>query len=157
VPVPLLRLTTFLCVGLAGCLSFAAPAVAWQGPSPATGPGFTEAQATAGQVEFERKCAQCHAPEAGGERTAPSLNGPGFRDKWGDRPVRDLFVRMRDGMPPIGVRPRGDGYTNILAFLLRENGIRPGTAPLNPLSYNRLALHRESAAVGWLPSEPYVR
>jgi hypothetical protein len=54
--------------------------------------------------------------------------------------VRDLFVRMRDGMPPMGVRPRGDGYANILAFLLRDNGRLAGVVPLDPLSYDRLAL-----------------
>ena len=54
--------------------------------------------------------------------------------------MRDLFVRMRDGMPPIGVRPRGDAYANILAFLLRDNGRPAGVVPLDPLSYDRLAL-----------------
>lgn len=54
--------------------------------------------------------------------------------------MRDLFVRMRDGMPPIGVRPRGDAYTNILAFLLRSNGRLAGGVPLDPLSYDRLTL-----------------
>ena len=54
--------------------------------------------------------------------------------------MRQLFVRMRDGMPPVGVHPRGDGYTNILAFLLRKNGRTAGAEPLDPLSYDRLAL-----------------
>ena len=71
---------------------------------------------------------------------APPLSGLSFRSKWGDRRVRDLFVRMRDGMPPMGVRPRGNAYANILAFLLRENGRPAGVVPLDPLSYDRLAL-----------------
>ena len=32
--------------------------------------------------------------------------------------MRNLFVRMRDGMPSIGVRPRGDIYTNILILIV---------------------------------------
>ncbi|HIE94061.1 MAG TPA: cytochrome c [Acidobacteria bacterium] len=132
-----LRLTPYLLVALPIAV---VPATAWQGPLASDSPGFTEAQASAGQVEFARKCAPCHAPDDGGERRAPALSGPSFRDKWGDRRVRQLFVRMRDGMPPVGVRPRGDGYTNILAFLLRKNGRTAGAEPLDPLSYDRLAL-----------------
>lgn len=109
----------------------AAAHVSAQGP-------YTAAQADAGQVEFERKCAGCHEPDARGGRRAPALSGPGFLDKWGDRRVRDLFVRMRDGMPPIGVRPRGDAFTHILAHLLRANGVPPGPAELDPLSYDPL-------------------
>ena len=128
-----MRLTSLSCPGL---LILTVTAAAAQAPS--TGPSFTEAQAGAGQIEFERKCASCHLPDADGERRAPALIGPRFVSTWGDRRVRDLFVRMRDGMPPIGVRPRGDAYTNILAFLLRENGQPAGSTPLDPLSYGRL-------------------
>lgn len=129
---------------LAVCLLLPTPVAAQQKPSPSSGPAFTSEQATAGRLEFERSCAPCHAPANGADRRAPALSGPSFRDKWGDRRVRDLFVRMRDGMPPIGVRPRGDAYANILAFLLRDNGRPAGAAPLDPLSYDRLTL-RDSA------------
>ena len=128
-----MRLTSLSCPGL---LILTVTAGAAQAPSP--GASFTEAQAGTGQIEFERKYASCHLPDADGERLAPALIGPRFLGVWGDRRVRDLLVRMRDGMPPIGVRPRGDGYTNILAFLLRENGQPAGSAPLDPLSYGRL-------------------
>jgi len=105
-----------------------------------TGPSrVTEEQAEAGRVVFERKCAACHVPDAGGVRRAPTLIGQRFLSKWGARKVRDLFVRMRNGMPPTGVRPRGDGYTNILAFLLHSNGQPAGTETLDPLSYDTVA------------------
>lgn len=125
---------------LAACLLLATSVAAQQKSSAANGPGFTSEQATAGRAEFERSCAPCHAPADGAERRAPPLSGLSFRSKWGDRRVRDLFVRMRDGMPPMGVRPRGNAYANILAFLLRENGRPAGVVPLDPLSYDRLAL-----------------
>ena len=96
---------------------------------------YTVGQAMAGQKEFARRCAECHLPEPDGSRLAPALAGSEFRNRWVGRRVRDLFVRMRDGMPPTGVRPRGGGYTNILAFLLQANGQRVGEAPLDPLSY----------------------
>jgi len=129
-----LRLTPYLLVALPIAV---VPATAWQGPLASDSPGFTEAQASAGQVEFARKCAPCHAPDDGGERRAPALSGPSFRDKWGDRRVRQLFVRMRDGMPPVGVRPRGDGYTNILAFLLHRGGGATRPAQLRPAGAGR--------------------
>ena len=125
---------------LAACLLLSTSVDAQRESSTSSGPVFTSEQATAGRLEFERSCARCHAPADGAERRAPALSGPRFREKWGDRRVRDLFVRMRDGMPPIGVRPRGDGYASILAFLLRDNGRPAGAAPLDPLSYDRLTL-----------------
>jgi mono/diheme cytochrome c family protein len=104
------------------------------------GARYTEEQSDAGRVEFERKCASCHMPDASGDRRAPALVGPGFRGRWGDRRVRDLFVRMRAGMPPIGVRPRAGGFTRILAYLLQANGLPAGPEALDPLSYGKLGL-----------------
>ncbi len=111
------------------------PALGAQAPATVT---YTPGQALAGQQEFVRGCAECHLPGPDGSRRAPALSGAAFRSRWVDRRVRDLFVRMRDGMPPIGVRPRGEGYANILAFLLQENGQNAGARPLDPLSYDRL-------------------
>jgi mono/diheme cytochrome c family protein len=101
---------------------------------------FTEEQAEAGRVEFERRCASCHVRDVNGDLRAPGLIGAGFRNRWGDRRVRELFVRMRSGMPPMGVRPRGPGFTNILAYLLQANGVQVGTEALDPLSYGTLGL-----------------
>ncbi len=101
---------------------------------------FTEEQAEAGRAQFERRCAACHMPDANGVLRAPGLVGRRFLSRWGDRRVRDLFVRMRSGMPPVGVRPRGDGFANILAYLLQANGVPTGTEVLDPLSYGRLGL-----------------
>ena len=39
-------------------------------------------------------------------------------------------------MPPAGVRPGGESYTNILAYLLRQSGLPAGADPLDPLSYD---------------------
>jgi len=65
--------------------------------------------------------------------------GPEGIKAWSDRLVCGLFVRMRDGMPPIGVRPRGDPYTNILlAFLLQAKRLAAWAEALDPLSYDRL-------------------
>lgn len=51
---------------------------------------------------------------------------------------QDLFARMRAGMPPYDVRPRAEAYTNIMAFLLRANGLSAGTEALDPTSYDML-------------------
>ena len=99
---------------------------------------YTAAQADAGRLEYDRRCAECHEASDGFPRRAPALSGPGFEDRWGERRIRDLFVRMRDGMPPAGVRPRGESYTNVLAYLLRLNSVPAGATPLDPLSYEPL-------------------
>jgi mono/diheme cytochrome c family protein len=121
------------CLFAVGASAF--PALGTQAPATVT---YTPGQALAGQQEFARRCAECHLSQPDGSRRAPALSGAAFRSRWVDRRVRDLFVRMRDGMPPIGVRPRGEGYANILAFLLQENGQNAGARPLDPLSYDRL-------------------
>ena len=108
-----MRLTSLSCPGL---LILTVTAGAAQAHSP--GASCTEAQVCAGPIEFERKCASCHLPDAEGERRALALIGPRFVSTWGDRHVCNLFVRMRDGMPPIGARPRGDAYTNILILIV---------------------------------------
>lgn len=142
-----MRLFTIPCLGLV--VLIATPAIS-QPPPPNL--AFTAAQAEAGHIEFEHKCALCHMPDTDGRRVAPVLIGPKFLSEWGNRRVRDLFVRMRDGMPPIGVRPRGDGYANILAFLLRENGGQAGSDALDPLSYDRLTTQNERLRVPATPN-----
>ncbi len=98
-------------------------------------PPFTATQAQTGRVEC--KCSSRHLPGPDGDRPAPSLMGLEVIKAWSDRRVRDLSVRMRDGMPPIGVRPREDDHTNVLAFLLRAKRLAAGAEPLDPLSYDR--------------------
>ena len=119
----------------AGVVVFAVTVAASQAPS---GARYTKAQADAGRVAFDRKCASCHMPDASGDRRAPALTGSRFLNRWGDRRVRDLFVRMRAGMPPIGVRPTGDAFTAIIAFLLQANGLPAGTEALDATSYDTL-------------------
>ena len=95
-------------------------------------PLFTAAQATPGQVELERRCDDYHLPDPGDTR-APTLTGGRFIANRTNR-------RVRDGMPPVGVRPRGNHDTNILGFLLQAHGLAAGTEPLDPLSYEKLWL-----------------
>ena len=102
-------------------------------------PPFTVTQAQTVQVQFKCKCSSRHLPDPDGDRPAPSLMGPEGIKAWSDHRVCGLFVRMRDGMPPTGVRPRGDAYTNILlAFLLQAKRLAAWAEALDPLSYDRL-------------------
>ena len=95
-------------------------------------PPFTATQAQTGRVEFKCKCSSRHLPGPDGDRPAPSLMGLEVIKAWSDRRVRDLSVRMRDGMPPVGVRPREDDHTNVLAFLLQAKRLAAGAEPLDP-------------------------
>jgi alcohol dehydrogenase (cytochrome c) len=100
-----------------------------QAPPPA--PSFTAAQATRGQAAYAEHCASCHGANLDDGAFAPPLTGADFRFKWGSTSVEPLFTHTSTTMPP--ARPGSLGaetYADLLAFVLRENGSRPGPGQL---------------------------
>ncbi len=91
---------------------------------------YAENQATAGQRVYEEVCAACHTATLQGSFEAPELAGPNFLNRWGARPVGELFEYIRSTMPPSGTRPDDEGYTNIIAYILQQNGFEGGDEPL---------------------------
>ena len=84
---------------------------------------YTEAQAVAGALVYERSCAACHLPGLQGSSEAPELAGPNFRNQWGNRPVGDLLEYVRQAMPPADPRSHSDEeYAAVVAYLIRANG-----------------------------------
>jgi alcohol dehydrogenase (cytochrome c) len=92
----------------------------------AAGP-FTAAQAQAGQAEYARTCATCHASEG-----AP-LIGSDFMTRWGNRTTQELYSRIKDTMPVDNAGSlSADQAASIVAAILQNNGATPGTTAFTP-------------------------
>ena len=61
---------------------------------------------------------------------APQLAGPSFRNMWGGRLARDLIDYITVAMPPAGQKPSDEAFTNIVAYILQQNGMDAGDTPL---------------------------
>ncbi|MFP5356706.1 MAG: c-type cytochrome, partial [Gemmatimonadota bacterium] len=85
---------------------------------------YTEEQAGRGEQVFTRVCLECHA------RT--EMANADFRLKWGGQTTFDLYKSIVTTMPDSdpGSLPRAD-YEDVVAYILKLNGIPAGTAPLS--------------------------
>lgn len=77
-------------------------------------------------------CATCHANDLRGNSNSPGLVGVGFLFLWEQRPLSELYEKMRTEMPTDrpGSLPAAT-YRDLLAFLLQRNGYPPGETPLD--------------------------
>jgi len=93
---------------------------------------YSEDQAARGNTGFMARCANCHGASLGGTGEAPALAGPQFLSDFDSLSLGDLFDRIRTTMPqdnPGGLSR--DAYADILAFLLKANGMPAGTKELD--------------------------
>ena len=91
---------------------------------------YTLAQAAAGEAAYQQQCAACHGDNLEGFELAPSLSGDFFTRRWGGKAVAELAAELRR-MPPEQVDGLDDRvYSNILAYLLQQNGAEAGDNPL---------------------------
>jgi len=91
---------------------------------------YTLAQAAAGEAAYQQQCAACHGDNLEGFELAPSLSGNFFTRRWGGKAVSELAAELRR-MPPEQVEGLDDRvYSNILAYLLQQNGAEAGENPL---------------------------
>lgn len=96
-------------------------------PSPPA-PSFTQAQADRGRTLFYLNCAECHGAALGGNY-GPALAGPDGNVQW--ETVTYVWGYMTAHMPAgnaDGLRPQQ--YIDIMAFLMRQHGHRPGISSL---------------------------
>jgi len=110
-----------------------------QGAAPATKavlspPSFTQAQADRGEAEYFHNCVDCHGSRLdNGEFGGPPLKGSSFARHWDAANVAALFSFMKAKMPPD--RPgqlNDETYADLIAFILGENGYKPGDKELPP-------------------------
>ena len=91
---------------------------------------YTLAQAAAGEAAYQQQCVACHGDNLEGFELAPSLSGDFFTRRWGGKAVAELAAELRR-MPPEQVDGLDDRvYSNILAYLLQQNGAEAGDNPL---------------------------
>jgi|AP59_1055472.scaffolds.fasta_scaffold229748_1 alcohol dehydrogenase (cytochrome c) len=91
---------------------------------------YTAVQAQAGEVTYQDVCSSCHMSDLAGAFEAPPLAGPNFLGMWNGRSARDLFDYITVAMPPAGRKPNDEAITNIVAYILRQNGMDAGDTPL---------------------------
>ena len=92
---------------------------------------YTAAEADAGRAIYEQMCATCHLSNLGGSFEAPALAGPTFRAAWQERSAEELIELVRVTMPPgAGGSLAPEEYASVVAYIVRENGVAPGTAAL---------------------------
>jgi mono/diheme cytochrome c family protein len=119
------RLRLLSLCGALGLLAGATPM--WGQAQTAT---YTALQAEAGEVAYQDVCASCHKADlAGTAFEAPELAGSSFLSMWNGRPARELFAYIKAAMPPAGRKPDDETLTNIVAYILRQNGMRAGFSP----------------------------
>lgn len=93
---------------------------------------YTEEQAARGNTGFTAHCASCHGASLGGTGEAPALAGPQFLSDFDGLSLGDLFDRIRTTMPQDNPASLSrDAYADILAFLLKANGVPPGARELD--------------------------
>ena len=101
-------------------------AYAWAQTELATGP-FTDNQIEAGRKVYTARCASCHRANLAGQGDAFALAGSQFLAGWGNRTTQDLFKLIQSSMPKNAPGDLDDQSTaNVTAFILHENGAKPG-------------------------------
>ncbi|MBL4821552.1 MAG: PQQ-binding-like beta-propeller repeat protein [Gammaproteobacteria bacterium] len=91
---------------------------------------FTAEQASQGDQLYTEQCASCHGYRLEGFELAPSLSGNYFSRRWGDKPVTELAANLQR-MPPTVAGGLGQlAYSQILAYLLQQNGVDAGATAL---------------------------
>lgn len=84
---------------------------------------YSAAQAERGATIYKQRCGSCHVPEV--------FTGDTFMAAWKEQTAHALFDAIRATMPPEnpgGLKRRE--YADIVAYLLKLNGLPPGRAEL---------------------------
>jgi len=94
---------------------------------------YTDLQANRGEREFGRSCEHCHGQSLEGDaaREIPALVLDPFMRNWSGRNLKELYDVMSRSMPAdnrgaLSART----YTDLIAFLLRANGVPGGASAL---------------------------
>ncbi len=86
---------------------------------------YTLDQATRGEAVYKRECGECHSVK--------DHSNEDFRFSWNGRSALELFESIRNTMPEEnpGSLTRQQ-YADIVAYLMKANGMPSGPRPLAP-------------------------
>ncbi|WP_407700242.1 outer membrane protein assembly factor BamB family protein [Steroidobacter agaridevorans] len=88
-------------------------------------------QAETGESRYTEYCSRCHGETLRGTDFAPALIGDRFLSRWGGQPLGAFFSWIKATMPPGNSGAlHSQAYTEIIAFILKSNGMKPGPAAL---------------------------
>ncbi len=117
---------------------------------------YTEAQATRGNQVFSSTCSNCHTLGTEGNRP---LSGQKFWDSYAQRTVGNLFDFVSKNMPN-GAGQAGTlsptTYADLVALILRSNGVPAGTTELVPAEVANVAIVSKDGPTD-LPAGTLVR
>ena len=110
-------------------LATSGAAVAANGPL--SMPFYTTAQAARGAALYKASCKECHGANLDDGQFATPLKGPAFVALWRGQALDAPYDFMVAQMPPTAPASMGaQGYADILAYLLSQNGIVAGAKEL---------------------------
>lgn len=92
---------------------------------------YTSAQADRGKTVYANACSRCHGETLDGADEVPPVKGPHFMTNWDGQSIADLVQRIRNTMPlddPGSLS--GASTTDLVAYLLQQNGAPTGSAEL---------------------------
>ena len=93
---------------------------------------FTDAQAQRGEKAYVEKCSYCHRADLSGGEVGPPLKGVPFLIRWEGK-IGNLYFKIGNTMPqdkPATLE--GSTVVDMLAFMLKMNGLPSGKAELEP-------------------------
>jgi len=95
---------------------------------------FTSEQATRGGTVYATECSACHR-DGLPERARPAADGGRFMEAWAEDSLKSLFTVIKTTMPQSAPGSLSDAaYTDIVAYILKENAFPPGSEELTPAS-----------------------
>src|SRR5450631_4518777 len=108
------------------------PGTAQPSKAASAAPSSTAAQAERGEASYQHNCLDCHGSTLdNGEFGGPPLKGTSFAKHWDAANVAALAGFMKAKMPPD--RPgqlNDETYADLVAYILGENGYKPGDKEL---------------------------
>jgi mono/diheme cytochrome c family protein len=115
---------------------------------------YTSAQAMRGQQVFQTSCAACHATDG----IAPNLTGDRFARFWTDANLNSLFTQVKTAMPRNAPGSLTEAaYTDVVAFLLAQNGFPAGGDELQPATMANVRIAVSGAPAAAVPDFTLVQ
>ena len=111
-------------------LAFAGVAAFAQSATDSAG-WYTNEQATSGAKTYQKTCASCHGAKLQGGM-GPTLVGRQFWLTYGGKRISTLWSAVHTQMPMMAPGSvSAVNSINVMAFLLKKNGVTSGSIPLN--------------------------